>query len=301
MNHTVHTIRKDAVLLLAHGSPGSVEDVPEFLMQVTGGRGLPPEVVEEIRHRYALIGRSPLTDITQKQAELLAAELQLPVYMGMRNWKPFIADAVRTMIADGIERAAVICLAPQNSRTSVGLYRSAVLKNEPPFRVEFVESWHDHPLLIEAFAEKLRAARASADLRDAPVLFTAHSVPVRTLEQGDPYAQQAKETAALVAAAAGLDHANWEFAFQSQGASGGPWAGPSVEEEILKIKQAGQSRVLLQPVGFLADHVEVLYDIDVVFQQFAEQQGMVLRRTESLNDSSLLTAALASIARSRLA
>jgi protoporphyrin/coproporphyrin ferrochelatase len=292
---------KDAVLLLAHGSPGSPDEVPEFLLHVTGGRGLPPKIVEEIKHRYGLIGHSPLTALTYRQAALLAEQLQLPVYVGMRNWKPFIADTVRTMVTDGISRAAVICLAPQNSRTSVGLYRDAVMKNEPSFAVEFVESWHNHPLLIKAFVEKLRVARVNPNLHDAPVIFTAHSVPVRTLEQGDPYDKQAKETAALVAAAAGLREGQWRFAFQSQGAAGGPWAGPTVEEEIVEFKQAGYNRVLLQPVGFLADHVEVLYDIDVVFKEFAKQQGMELSRTESLNSSPFLIAALADLARSRLA
>jgi len=296
----VSNTQKDAVLLLAHGSPDSVEDVPEFLMRVTGGRGLPPPVVEEIKHRYGLIGRSPLTTLTQEQAELLAAELHLPVYVGMRNWKPFIDDTVRAMIADGVTRATVICLAPQNSRTSVGLYRSAVMKDAPPFAVEFVESWHDHPLLIAAFAEKLRAARSVPLFDAAPIIFTAHSVPVRTIEQGDPYDKQTKETAALVAVAAGLRQEQWSFAFQSQGASGGPWAGPAVEEQILHLSREGHKEVLLQPVGFLADHVEVLYDIDVVFKKFAGEQGMSLRRTDSLNGSPLLTEALADLVRSRL-
>lgn len=291
---------KDAVLLLAHGSPESVEDVPEFLMRVTGGRGLPPQVVEEIKHRYGLIGHSPLTDLTREQAELLAAELHLPVYVGMRNWKPFIDDTVRTMVADGVTRAVVICLAPQNSRTSVGLYRSAVTKNEPPFAVEFVESWHDHPLLIAAFAEKLRMARSASPFDAAPIIFTAHSVPVRTIEQGDPYDRQARETAALVAVAVGLRQEQWSFAFQSQGAAGGPWAGPAVEEQILRLSREGHKEVLLQPVGFLADHVEVLYDIDVVFKKFAGEHGMTLHRTESLNGSRSLTEALADIARLRL-
>ena len=291
---------KDAVLLLAHGSPESVEDVPEFLMRVTGGRGLPPEVVEEIKHRYGFIGRSPLTDLTREQAELLVAELHLPVYVGMRNWKPFIDDAVRSMIADGVTRAVVICLAPQNSRTSVGLYRSAVAKNTPSFAIEFVESWHDHPLLIAAFAEKLQVARSAPLFDSAPIIFTAHSVPVRTIEQGDPYDRQAKETAGLVAIAVGLRQEQWSFAFQSQGASGGPWAGPAVEEEILRLSREGHKEVLVQPVGFLADHVEVLYDIDVAFKEFARERGMTLRRTLSLNGSLLLTEALADITRSRL-
>lgn len=281
-----------AVLLLAHGSPDSVDQVPEFLLRVTGGRPLPPESIQEIQHRYGLIGHSPLTELTRKQAELLAQKLTLKVYVGMRNWHPYIADAVRTMTADGIRRTTVICLAPQNSRTSVGLYRAALAKENPAFTTDFIESWHDHPLLIQAFAEKLRARRPA----DVPTLFTAHSVPQRTVTDGDPYELQAKETAALVAKRAGLGSEDWTFAFQSQGMAGGPWLGPTVEDKILSLKQNGDNAVFIQPIGFLCDHVEVLYDIDIAFKQFAEKQGMDLTRAESLNDSPLLTAALADLA-----
>jgi ferrochelatase len=281
-----------AVLLLAHGSPDSVDQVPEFLLRVTGGRPLPPESIQEIQHRYGLIGRSPLTELTRKQAELLAQKLNLKVYVGMRNWHPYIADAVRTMTADGIRHATVICLAPQNSRTSVGLYRAALAKENPAFTTDFIESWHDHPLLIQAFAEKLRARRPA----NVPTLFTAHSVPQRTVTEGDPYELQARETAALVAKRAGLGSEDWTFAFQSQGMAGGPWLGPTVEDKILSLKQNGHNAVFIQPIGFLCDHVEVLYDIDISFKQFAEKQGIRLTRAESLNDSPLLTAALADLA-----
>jgi protoporphyrin/coproporphyrin ferrochelatase len=296
---------KTAVLLLAHGSPDSVDQVPEFLLRVTGGRPLPPPVVDEVKHRYGLIGRSPLTELTLKQAELLARELGLPVYVGMRNWKPFIADAVGAMTSDGIEHAVAICLAPQNSRTSVGLYRSGLTDNQgTPFTIDFVESWHDHPLLIKAFAEKLRAgwdhARREAGTQNVPIIFTAHSVPERTIAEGDPYQNQSKETASLVAREAALNPDDWIFAFQSQGMSGGAWLGPRVEDTILRLKEKGHRSVFLQPIGFLCDHVEVLYDIDIGFKQFAETQGMRLWRADSLNDSPLLAAALADIARSRL-
>ncbi|HXR15319.1 MAG TPA: ferrochelatase [Terriglobales bacterium] len=296
---------KAAVLLLAHGSPDSVEDVPEFLLRVTGGRALPQQVIEEVKHRYGLIGRPPLTELTLKQAELLARELGLPVYVGMRNWKPFIADAVRDMISGGVENAVAICMAPQDSRTSVGLYRSALAGNQAPFTVDFVESWHEHPLLIKAFAEKLRAGRDRAAREmgtyKVPVIFTAHSVPERTIAEGDPYERQAKETASLVAREAGLTPDDWAFAFQSQGMSGGAWLGPRVEDTILGLKEKGYRGVFVQPIGFLCDHVEVLYDIDILFKQFAQKEEMQLRRAESLNDSPLLTAALADIVRSRLA
>jgi ferrochelatase len=296
--------KKNAVLLIAHGSPDSVDQVPDFLLRVTGGRPLPQPVIDEVKHRYGLIGRSPLTELTMKQAELLARELGLPVYVGMRNWKPFIADAVGAMSSDGIEHAVAICLAPQNSRTSVGLYRSALTSNrEVPFTVDFVESWHDHPLLIKAFAEKLRAGwdRACREAKkNVPIIFTAHSVPERTIAEGDPYESQAKETASLVAREAALSPEDWTSAFQSQGMSGGAWLGPRVEDTILSLKEKGHRGVFLQPIGFLCDHVEVLYDIDIGFKHFAETQSMCLWRAQSLNDSPLLVAALADITRSRL-
>jgi len=296
---------KAAVLLLAHGSPDSVDEVPEFLLQVTGGRPLPPQVVEEVKHRYTLIGKSPLTELTLKQGELLAQEFGFPVYVGMRNWKPFIPDAVHAMVSDGIGRVVVICLAPQNSRTSVGLYRSAlVTNNSAAFSIDFVESWHNHPLLIQAFAQKLTSGweRACRDLgTKAPIIFTAHSVPQRTIAEGDPYEGQAKETASLVAKEALLASEDWDFAFQSQGMSGGAWLGPTVESTILRLKEKGHRGVFIQPIGFLCDHVEVLYDIDIGFRQFAEKEGLRLWRADSLNDSPLLAKALADIARSRLA
>jgi ferrochelatase len=296
--------KKTAVLLLAHGSPDSVDQVPDFLLRVTGGRPLPQPVVDEVKHRYGLIGRSPLTELTLNQAERLAHEIGTPVYVGMRNWNPFIADAVKSMVRDGIEYAVAICLAPQNSRTSVGLYRSALVDTGAPFTVDFVESWHDQPALIEAFAEKLRAgwghACREAKTENVPIIFTAHSVPERTIADGDPYEGQAKETASLVAREAALAPDDWMFAFQSQGMSGGTWLGPRVEDTILGLKEKGHRDVFLHPIGFLCDHVEVLYDIDIAFKEFADKQGMRLWRAESLNDSPLLAAALADVVRSRL-
>ena len=294
---------KTAVLLLAHGSPDCVEDVPEFLRQVTGGRPLPPQVVEEVERRYGMIGRSPLTCWTMEQRDLLARELNVPVYVGMRNWKPFIADTVRTMISDGVNRTIVICLAPQNSQTSVGLYRTALTANGIPFQYDFVESWHDQPLLIKAFSEKLNIGWKQACQENGakvPIIFTAHSVPQRTIAEGDPYETQTKETAALVAQEAGLETGDWSFAFQSQGMSGGSWLGPTVEETILGLKAKNYRGIFIQPIGFLCDHVEVLYDIDIAFKQFAEKETMRLWRAESLNSSPLLTAALADLARARL-
>lgn len=312
-----------AVLLLAHGTPETVEQIPEYLRNVVSGRPLPQSVVEEIQHRYALIGRSPLTDITMEQARLVEAELAgrgepVPVYVGMRNWRPYIADVVRRMREDGVKEAAVICLAPQNSRTSVGLYRRAVTAEAAGIRVDFTESWADHPLLAEAFAERLRAlhTRLSAEAgAPVPVLFTAHSVPLRTIQppaepetgprlwpgQGaDPYDRDARRTAELVAARV-PQIPRWWFAYQSQGASGGAWLGPTVEETLQAIAGEGIKTLILQPVGFLCDHVEILYDVDRLFRDIASGLGIRLERPESLNASPTLAKAIAELAIAGLA
>ncbi len=305
---------KQAVLLLAHGTPETVAQIPEYLRNVTSGRPLPQAVVEEIQRRYTLIGRSPLTEITLAQARLVEAELAaegpaVPVYAAMRNWRPYIADVVRRMRADGVEEAAVVCLAPQNSRTSVGLYRRAVEAEAVGLRIDFTESWARHPLLAEAFAERLRPA-LSALSREAgapvPVLFTAHSVPTRTVQPSEagqgagPYAEEARRTAALVAARVPAIP-QWWFAFQSQGASGGPWIGPTVEETLDGIAASGVGTLILQPIGFLCDHVEILYDVDILFRGYAAKLGIRLERPESLNASPALARAVADLARHGLA
>ncbi|MBI2956195.1 MAG: ferrochelatase [Acidobacteria bacterium] len=289
------------VLLLAHGAPDKLEDIPEFLLQVRGGRPLPPSAVEEITRRYALIGGgSPLLAHTRRQAEALAPRLKLPVYVGMRNWHPFIAEAVERIACDAICRLLVICLAPHNSRTSIGLYRNALdealTRIEAPPKVTFIEDWHTEPFLIQAFAEKLRSvltdAREAAG-RDVPVILTAHSVPERTIAAGDPYDQQVRETAARVAETAGCQL--WSSAYQSQGMTGEPWLGPTVESVLEELAGAGHRHVIVAPVGFLCDHVEVLYDIDIALKDYARTKGLRLWRTESLNDSPLLIEALASL------
>jgi ferrochelatase len=291
-----------AVLLIAHGSPEQVEDIPEFLQNISRGRPMPEAVVREVQHRYSLIGSSPLTRITRQQADAVARELNLPVYVGMRNWRPFIADTLQQMATDGITSVVAICLAPHNSRTSVGLYKQVLFGNEPPFAIDFVEEWHDHPLLIAAFAERLRAGWTKACAEHGsqlPVLFTAHSVPQRTVAEGDPYETQTRETAALVAAQV-PEIGAWRFAFQSQGMSGGEWLGPTVEETIVSLREAGQTGVFVQPIGFVCDHVEVLFDVDILFRQFAGDRGMKLYRAESLNDSPRFVQAVADLVRSRL-
>ncbi len=314
---------KQAVLLLAHGTPETVEQIPEYLRNVVSGRPLPQAVIEEIQHRYALIGHSPLTEITLQHAALVEADLAgaghpVKVYVGMRNWRPYIPDVVRQMRADGVEEAAVICLAPQNSRTSVGLYRRAVEAESAGIRIDFTAGWAHHPQLIEAFAERLRPALAglSAELGyPVPVLFTAHSVPLRTVQPpaagdneprnwpgsgADPYAEEAQRTAAEVAALV-PEIPQWSFAFQSQGASGGPWIGPSVESTLDSMAAEGVKAVVLQPIGFLCDHVEILFDVDHLFRGYAAGLGIRLERPASLNDSPMLARAVADLAAKGLA
>ena len=309
---------KQGVLLLAHGTPETVEQIPEYLRNVTSGRPLPPTVVEEIQHRYSLIGHSPLTEITMEQARMVEAEMAeagrpAKVYVGMRNWRPYIPDVVRQMRADGVEEAAVICMAPQNSRTSVGLYRRAAEAEASGMRIDFTAGWASHPLLIEAFAERLRPALSSLSAEvgaPVPVLFTAHSVPCRTIQaptasQGqpkywpgdgaDPYAEEAKGTAVLVASKV-AEIPRWWFAFQSQGASGGPWIGPSVEGTLDSIAASGVKTLVLQPIWFLCDHVEILFDVDILFREYAAKLGVRLERPESLNASVALSRAVAELA-----
>ncbi len=319
---------ESAILLLAHGTPDVLGEMAEYLKRVTGGRPLPDEVVHELQHRYGEIGLGetpgdqppPLTRWTMIQGRLLEGALCGPrVYVGMRNWDPYIADVLDQMRRDGITRVKAICLAPQNSRTSVGLYRGAVLAASAGMEIEFVAGWAEHPLLAQAFAERLwpvwAEACASTGQR-VPVLFTAHSVPCRTISTGsasvigarpgtpeqdspDPYPVEGKRTAQLVAqrmSAVGLRDSDWFFAFQSQGVSGGPWIGPTVEDTFRAIAAQGLPGVVMQPVGFLCDHVEILYDIDIAFRETARELGLQLWRAESLNDSPTLVRALAEVA-----
>jgi ferrochelatase len=300
------SIAKPAILLLAHGTPDSSADIPEFLNRVTGGRPVSDALMQEITYRYVRCGKSPLTEITMQQAKALQAKIGLPVYVGMRNWKPFIAEAVRQMAEDGINKVVAICLAPQNSSTSVGLYRKALsAEMKPGMALQFVECWHDQPLLIQAFAERLEPVwrQASAEMGAAlPVIFTAHSVPMRTIQAGDPYERQSKETAQLVAGRiAGLTAELQHFAFQSQGMAAGPWLGPTVERAILERKKEGHKGVVVAPIGFVCDHIEILYDVDIGFREFANEQDLKMWRPESLNTSDTLVAALAKLASTRLA
>ena len=287
----------DGVLLLAHGTPDSLDEMEDYLKLVRGGRPPSEELVAEMCSNYAAIGgRSPLTDITRAQAAALARELDgAPrVYMGMRNWKPFIADALAEAAKDGARELLVIPLAPQYSELSVGKYRSAVESALPEgLRFSFVDSWHSHPLLLEAFADRVQAALASAP-RDA-VLFTAHSLPVRVIKAGDPYADQVRATAEGIAARVGLGEVR--VAYQSAGRTPEPWLGPSLEDALKALPASGARSVLVVPVSFVCDHTEILFDIDVAARGVARELGIDLARSESLNTSPLLIRALADLVR----
>jgi ferrochelatase len=331
--------QQPAILLLAHGTPDTLGQMPEYLQKVTGGRPMPREVVAELQHRYAQIGLReeplsegpPLTRWTLMQGRLLSELLGRPVYVAMRNWHPTIANVVARMKADGVQHARVLCLAPQNSRTSTGLYRRALMDAVgDSFTVDFIAGWADEPLLAQAFAERMWPAWAEACAVTSaaagkpvrvPILFTAHAVPCRTImastptpsaqrdapvpadgmqhygstQNPDPNPVECKQTAKAIAAAlraVGLTDADWFFAFQSQGVAGAPWIGPTVPDTLQALADSGHKAVVLQPVGFLCDHVEILYDIDIDFKQQAEALGMKLWRAESLNDSPTLIRAI---------
>jgi ferrochelatase len=275
-----------------------VEDVEAYLNYVRGGQPGSPHVVEEVRHRYAAIGgSSPLLRWTRQQARALAELLALPVFFGMRNWHPFIAETMEQVHRAGIERMAAICLTPQFSEVSVGLYmkRTEEARQWAAMDTEIVwaKSFHQERLLIEAFAERLAPL-----LRQSPglpkVLFTAHSLPVKGVANGDPYDTEARATAAAVARR--VDLHDWGFAYQSQGMTGEQWLGPTVEACLDRYALEGVKQVVVDPIGFVSDHVEVLYDIDVLFKGYAAERGIALTRPESLNGSPAFTRALAEVA-----
>jgi len=287
-----------AVLLLAHGAPERVEDVEEYLGYVRPGRPLAPRVLEEIKHRYVLIGGgSPLLECTRRQAEALEARLGVPVYFGMRNWRPFLQETLQRMRDDKVERVVAICLAPQYSKLSVGFYFRRVQEAKVALGMDaeivWTRNFHDRPALIDAFAEKL-APLVPAER----VLFTAHSLPEKILEQGDRYDTETRATAALVAAR--LNLAQYDFAYQSQGMTDEKWLGPTVESRLETYAREGVKRVVLAPIGFVSDHVEVLYDVDILFRDYAAARGIEIARPASLNDSPLFVEALAQVAEEKL-
>jgi ferrochelatase len=292
-------VMKTGVLLMAHGTPASLDEMPEYLTLVRGGRPPSAELVEEMRHNYRAIGgRSPLTDFTMAQAEALRARLgpDLPVAVGMRNWKPFIREALADLAAAGVTRVVGIPLAPQFSTLSVGKYYDAAAQALPD-GVELlrVPSFHRHPLLIEAFAERLRE-RAPRD--DEAVIFTAHSLPVRVIDAGDRYAQEVAATAAAVAARAKLG--TYDLAYQSAGRTPEPWIGPDIGDLVRDLARRGRRAFLIAPIGFVCDHTEILFDIDVQAKAVADASGARLHRIESLNTSAAFISLLEELARTAL-
>ena len=281
---------------MAHGTPSSLDDMPEYLRLVRGGRPPSAELVAEMRHNYEAIGgRSPLTEMTLAQAEALRARLgpDLPVAVGMRNWHPFIKDALAGLSAAGADRILGIPLAPQFSTLSVQKYTEAARAALPAgAQFEPLPSFATHPLLVQAFAERLLDAQPQAH---EEIVFTAHSLPVRVLEGGDPYADEVAATAREVAAKAGVTE--YSIAYQSAGRTPEPWVGPDLSELIVERARTGRRQFLAVPIGFVCDHTEILFDIDVQAAAAARSCGATLRRTESLNTSPTFIAMLEDLVR----
>lgn len=296
-----------ALLLMAMGGPDCVENVEPYLKDVRGGRPTSPELVEEIRTRYRLTGgRSPVLGITRDVAAALEGRLnhsgdgRYRCYVGLRHWHPFIQDAYAELLNDRPERIVGLCMAPQYSSLSIGAYvkkvedARAALADKTP--VSFVTSWHCHPLLIAAIVDNIRRTLDlfPRDVRgQVPVLLTAHSLPERVVAMKDPYPEKVHGTAEAVAAQLGGQPTR--FAYQSQGRSGEAWLGPSVEETVEALAHEGHRHVLVAPIGFLCDHVETLYDIDIELTQLARAKGMQLERIPMLNASAPLIDILASV------
>lgn len=287
------------VLLMAHGTPASMDDMAEYLRLVRGGRPPSPELVVEMRHNYEAIGgRSPLTDLTLAQAAALRARLGpgIPVAVGMRNWRPFIRDSVAELASSGVKTIIAIPLAPQFSSLSVTKYIDAATAALPEgTSLDPIQSFCSHPLLLEAFAERVRQARPAPD---ETVVFTAHSLPERVIQAGDRYADEVTATASGVAALAGVPR--WLQAYQSAGRTPEPWIGPELGDVIREEAARGARRFLIVPVGFVCDHTEILFDIDIQAKAAADAAGASLRRIESLNTSPTFVRVLEDLTRRKL-
>jgi len=284
---------KTAVVLMAYGSPSEIDDIRAYLMDIREGKPVSKHAVDELKERYRRIGgRSPLDDLTEAQRAALERELGLRVFVGMKHWRPRIAEAVDAALAGGAERIVGLVLAPHYSRLSIAGYRSR-LEDALDDRAElvFVDSWHDHGPFLDVLAERVRGT-------EAHVVFTAHSLPERILRDGDPYRDQLLETSALVAERAGLDR--WSFAFQSASPTGEPWLGPDILEELDRLHAEGVRAVLVCPVGFVSDHLEILWDLDVEARERAAELGLELERVESLNADPRFVRALAGVVRNAL-
>ena len=296
---------RTAVVAMAYGTPATVDDVPAYFTDIVGGRPVRPEAVEELAERYRRIGgSSPLAAITDRQAGALARELRLPVYVGMKHWTPRIGEAAARALEDGAERIVGLVLAPHYSRMSIGGYRERLEGAlDGAAELVFIESWHDHSPFLDVLAERVRTSLASRPLvgeRGRPhLVFTAHSLPERVLAAGDPYRDQLLETSRLVAERVGSER--WSFAFQSESATGEPWLGPDILDELETLAETGVRSVLVVPIGFVSDHLEILWDIDVEAREKAAQLGLELDRTASLNDDPAFIRALASLVRQAVA
>ena len=284
-----------AVVLMAYGSPERIDDVPAYYSDIRGGRPIRPELLEELTDRYRRLGiedRNPLNEITERTRAALEQELGLPVFTGMKHWTPRIGDAVETALAGGAETIVGLVLAPHYSRMSIGGYRAQV-EEALDARAEllFVERWHDEPALVELWAERLRGTQAH-------VVFTAHSLPARILDEGDPYQAQLLETATAIAQAAGLSE--WSFSFQSESATGEPWLGPDILDHLEALHAQGTTNVLVAPIGFVADHLEIRWDLDTEAREKAEELGLRLERAGMPNDDPAFVAVLVGIVRKAL-
>jgi ferrochelatase len=273
---------------MAYGSPERLEDIPAYLADIRSGRPVRQEAVEELVERYRRIGgASPLNRVTEAQRAALEEAAGLPTYIGMKHWFPRIGEAVENALGDGAERIVGLVLAPHYSRISIGGYRDRLEQSlDGRAELAFVESWHDHAPFVELLAERVRGT-------DAHVVFTAHSLPERILADGDPYRDQLLETSRLVAERAGISE--WSFAFQSESPTGEPWLGPDVLVELEMLQERGVRKVLIAPVGFVSDHLEILWDLDVEAREKAAELGLELDRIESLNADPAFIRALAEL------
>ena len=285
----------DAVVLMAYGSPERLEDVPAYYADIRGGRPIRPELLEDLVARYRALGiddGSPLNAITEETRARLEDVLEVPVFTGMRHWEPRIAEAAERALAGGATRILGLVLAPHWSQLSIGRYRS-LLEEAVGVRAElvFVERWGEEPGFLDVLADRVRGT-------DRHVVFTAHSLPARILDEGDPYRDELLETSRLVAERAGVE--DWSFSFQSESATGEPWLGPDILDHLATLAGLGVERVLVCPVGFVADHLEIRWDIDTEARQRAQELGLDLERIEMPNAEPAFVEALATIARRAL-
>jgi ferrochelatase len=281
---------KAAVVLMAYGSPERLSDVPAYYSDIRGGRPIAPEHLADLVERYRRLGienSSPLNAITEKTRAALQAELRLPVFTGMKHWTPRIADAAAAAVSSGADQVVGLVLAPHYSALSIAGYREQLERAlGRSAELHFVESWHDEPGFVELLADRVRGA-------DAHVVFTAHSLPARILETGDPYREQLLETSRLVAEAADL--VAWSFSFQSESPTGEPWLGPDILDHLEALSRQGVERVLVCPVGFVSDHLEIRWDLDVEAKEKAGELGLKLDRIEMPNAEPAFVRTLAGI------